>query len=151
VRLALIEGMISLAGRLFQYQANGSLIERKPNRQSELIGQNFTDGGYFHGRPSATSESGHASGECRLISRIHASSRKPATSAKTPPQADEPKVELEARFFESRPQNLQERPTRDHEARSARGDDKGHQTHVNEKARESDFRCGIGFEQDARG
>ena len=62
VSLTLITGlayplaMTGLAGLLFPRQAQGSLVVDRDGRTvgSALIGQSFTEAGYFHGRPSAT-------------------------------------------------------------------------------------------------
>jgi len=52
--------MVGLAHLFFPTQANGSLIVRERKVVgSSLLGQNFSSGRYFHGRPSAAGDKGY--------------------------------------------------------------------------------------------
>ena len=76
-------GMTYLSGVLFPHQAHGSLIRKDDGTVigSELIGQNFTGAGYFHGRPSATTDTDPNDATKTVPAPYNAASSNPSNAA----------------------------------------------------------------------
>jgi K+-transporting ATPase ATPase C chain len=95
--------MTGLANVLFPRQAHGSLVTKDDKViGSELIGQNFTSTQYFHGRPSATTDTDPADSSKTIAAPYNATNSSGSNAA---PSAKALVSDVEARVQTLRAEN----------------------------------------------